>query len=340
MSMQLTLLIPGLLPVWETADGLLKLPQPHAPALRRLLRRSQVTAGSGSLERALFRLFGWQGDGEPPVAAVTARADGFDAACWMRADPVHLIADLHGVRLLDATVLQPEAAEARQFAEAFDQTYAPEGLRLLTPHPARWYLRLEQPPRMQTTALPAALGRDIRTLLPVGDDAGVWNGRATEVQMLFYDQPANIERERRRQPIVSGLWFWGGGAQPDALQAPACALYADEITARGLARCSASACNPQPATWQALQEAAGDEAAVCVVLDGLRHCEGSEDIGGWQLAVEALERDWFAPLAAALGRRQLTRLTLDTGGETYSVAAADLWKFWRRGPAACRRFSG
>ncbi|HMZ12183.1 MAG TPA: regulator, partial [Plasticicumulans sp.] len=66
---------------------------------------------------------------------------------------------------------------------------------------------------------------------------------------------------------------------------------------------------------------------------------GEQDAGGWQAGVEALEAAWFAPLAQALARREIARLTLDTGAQRWSVRAGDLWKFWRRQPAAAC-FSG
>lgn len=333
--MELLLIVPGLLPGWDTLAGYAP-PQPRAPMLRRLLARAAVTAGDGSPERALARVYGWHGDGEPPVAAITATADGLDAGtgCWLRADPVCLRPDLHGVRLYDARALALDATESRAFAEAFDRTYADDGLRLLTPAPTRWYLQLPQPPQVQLQPLATAIGRDIRPLLPSGDEARRWSARLTEVQMLFYELPANLEREARRLPIVSGLWFWGSGGRPEGLRAPSAAVHADEACARGLARLAGGAIEPLPAGFADWREGAAAGESAVVLLDALRHCEGEQDAGGWQAGVEALEAAWFAPLAQALARREIARLTLDTGAQRWSVRAGDLWKFWRRQPAA------
>lgn len=333
--MELLLIVPGLLPGWDTLAGYAP-PQPRAPMLRRLLARAAVTAGDGEPERALARVYGWHGDGEPPVAAITATADGLDAGtgCWLRADPVCLRPDLHGVRLYDARALALGAAESRAFAEAFDRTYAEDGLRLLTPASTRWYLQLPQPPQVHLQPLATAIGRDIRPLLPSGGEARRWSARLTEVQMLFYELPANLEREVRRLPIVSGLWFWGSGCRPEGLCAPAAAVYADDACARGLARLAGGAIEPLPAGFADWREGAGAHESAVVLLDALRHCEGEQDAGGWQAGVEALEAAWFAPLVQALARREIARLTLDTGVQRWSVRAGDLWKFWRRQPAA------
>lgn len=338
--MELQLIVPGLLPGWETLAGYAP-PKPQAPALRRLLARAMRTAGDGSPERALARLYGWNGDGEPPVAAVTAVADGLDAGdgCWLRADPVCLRADLHGVRLFDARALAIEPAEARAFAEAFDRTYGEDGLCLQTPVPTRWYLRLPQVPRVTLQPLAAAIGRDIRPLLPAGEEARRWSARLTEVQMLFYELPANLAREARRLPIVSGLWFWGAGVRPEGLRAPDSAIYADDCFARGLARLAGGAIEPVPAGHADWREAAGRGESAVVWLDALRHCEGEQDAGGWQAGVEALESSWFAPLAQAVARGEIKRLTIETGTMRWSIGRADLWKFWRCERAAAN-FAG
>ncbi|TCO82093.1 hypothetical protein EV699_106190 [Plasticicumulans lactativorans] len=337
--MHLTLLVPGLLPEWSARLA----PPPRAPALRRLLARGRWEAGTEPLDAELFRRFGWQGGSEPPVAAVSAAADGLDACTgwWLRADPVHLHADLHGVTLhpLDAAPPTPEEAEA--LASAFDRTYADEGLHLLTPAAGRWYLRLEAPVELSTTPLDAASGRDIHRLLPRGRDAAVWNGRMTEVQMLFYGEAVNIARESRHLPIVSGLWLWGGGAWPQrGLRAPAAGVYAAAPVARGLARAAGLALNPLPRGFDDWQRAAAGERSALVVLDALQPAAAAGDAGAWEAAVGALERDWFAPLTAALRRRTLRALTLAScGAGTLELRAGELWRFWRRAPAASR-FAG
>lgn len=335
--MELVLIVPGLLPGWETLAGYAP-PKPRASQLRRLLARARVTAGGGTPEVALGRLYGWSGIGEPPVAAVTAAHDGLsaDGGWWLRADPVCLRADLHGVRLFDARALELTDSEAHAYAAAFDRVYADDGLRLHTPVATRWYVHLPQAPHVAMQPLAVAIGRDIRTLLPTGEEAAWWNARLTEVQMLFYELPVNLEREARRRPIVSGLWFWGGGVLPAGLRAPAVAVYADDPYARGLAQLAGGEINPLPGAYADWREAAAREAGAVVVIDALRHCEGEQDAGAWAAGVEALEAAWFAPLAGALMRGELKCLTLDTGAHTYTVRGADLWKFWRRGAAATR----
>ena len=64
-------------------------------------------------------------------------------------------------------------------------------------------------------------------------------------------------------------------------------------------------------------------------LPALRH-----DTTAWLAGLEALERDWFAPLLAALKAKQIRRLVISAPGDKHSlqieVEASGLWKFWRK----------
>jgi hypothetical protein len=71
-----------------------------------------------------------------------------------------------------------------------------------------------------------------------------------------------------------------------------------------------------------------------VVLDTLLGPARRLDLDAWRLKLAALERDWFAPLAAALRVRRLQGLSLTAPGDRSTlelvVRAGDRWKFWRK----------
>ncbi|HXH04027.1 MAG TPA: hypothetical protein VNN09_12005, partial [Candidatus Competibacteraceae bacterium] len=228
MGKTLYLLIPGLLGPWPEADRP-GFPCPRLPALERLLARGEgKDTASRGLEASLARLFGLEG-GELPVAAITRLAEGGEPdreGWWLRADPVHLKADLHQIVLFDARHLQLRPDEAAALAAAFNRTFAGDGLILETPHPERWYLRLAADPGITTVTLAEAVGRDINPLLPAGPEARRWRALLTEIQMLFHLDPVNQAREAAGQPEVNSLWLWGGGRLPARLAAPVAALYA------------------------------------------------------------------------------------------------------------------
>ncbi len=220
MSSILHLVIPGLLGPWSASQiAQIKHSQPTAPALQWLLARAEIrntlTPGPSLTERGeanetLFQLFGLPipKDADLPVAAITRLADGGEigeAGWWLRADPVHLRPDLHGVLLADARVLALESAEVDALVVAFNQTFAEDGLCLEAPRPDRWYLRLPTDPGLRTHALAQVIGRDIHAWMPYGTAGRRWNGLLTEIQMLFHHHPVNRAREERHQPLINSV---------------------------------------------------------------------------------------------------------------------------------------
>lgn len=335
MTTTLHLVIPGLLETgrFEPADP--AFPSPGAPALGWLLARADVGSVPATSDGVLFQLFGLPipAASELPVAAVTRLADGGEAddGWWLRADPVHLRPDLRGVLLADARVLALEPAETRALVEAFNQTFAADGLRLDAPRPDRWYLRLPADPGLRTHPLIEAIGRDINPLLPHGPNVRRWHALLTEAQMLFHGHPVNQEREQHRQPTINGLWLWGGGRCPAGARAPAAGLYADDPLTRGLARLADAAVAPVPEHAGDWLDTADGEPDSLVVLEATRHDAADDDPASWADHIAELEYAWFAFCRRWLRTGKLTALHLYPGnGRVYTLTGAARWRLWRR----------
>lgn len=334
MASTLHLLIPGLLGPWPDRSNP-AFPRPAAPALEWLLARATVAAAPATTDPTLFQLFGLSVTypADLPVAAVTRLADGGDAddGWWWRADPVYFRPDLHGVFLADARMLAVEPAEARALAEAFNQTFASDGLQLDALRPDRWYLRLPADPGVRTHSLESAIGRDIRALLPYGPAKQRWHTLLTEAQMLFHNHPVNRAREDRNQPLISGLWPWGGGRCPAGARPPAAGLYAHDPLARGLARLANAAVAPLPATAADWREASASETDSLTLLDTTRFDPLDDDLEAWLGNIADLERDWFEPCRRLLQTGSLAALHLYPGnGRRYAVSKTARWRFWQR----------
>lgn len=330
----LHLVIPGLLNV----SPLLRLDPtcrpPNAPALAWLLTRATATPVPASTDAVLFELFGapLPSDGDLPVAAVCRLADGgvADGHWWWRADPVHFRPDLRNVFLADARVLAIEPVEAQALAAAFNQTFAADGLQLEALRPDRWYLQLPTPPQVCTQPLDSVTGRDLRALLPDGPAKSHWHKFLTEVQMLFHTHPVNRLREERGQPLISGIWLWGGGTLTASVRPPAAGLYADDALCRGLARLADTAINPVPIDAQDWLTAAEGERDCLIVLDTTRYDVADGESTIWAEHINTLERQWFTPCQRQLKIGQLEALYLYPGdGRRYTVTKAARWQFWR-----------
>lgn len=328
-------MIPGLLEPWPNQFGSGFL-MPEAPALERLLSRAALgETQSRGFEATLFELFGLPVNGgrDLPVAAVTRLADQGDAATdwWLRADPVHLRADLHAVRLFDARFLDIGAGEAEFLVVEFNRIFGDDGLRLEASRPDRWYLRLENDPGLRTHPLAEVIGRDINPLLPKGESERYWNARLTEIQMLFYGAPVNAQRETRGQLPVNSVWFWGGGRLPEGAVSPADDFYSDDVLARGLARLAGTAIGSVPDNADDWRESIGDATESLIVLDTLRYDRIDGNSGAWAEHVSALEKDWFGPGLAMLDNKNLDVLRLyPCNGRVYETDSRNRWRFWRR----------
>lgn len=310
---------------------------PTLAALQTLLARgTRQRRGAATLESWLCDAFGVARQSDYPVAALTLAFDGGNAgaACWLRADPVHLQAQRNRLVLVDSGAFRITTDEARQLTDALNRQFAEDGMLFHPLRPDRWYLRLEPAPPLVTTPLPEAAGRDIDALLPQGADALRWHARINEMQMLLSDHPVNDAREARGEPPVNSIWLWGGGTAPHSPQRPFTHVWSDDVTARALAHAAEiphEALPPSAARW--LEHAAPDGRHL-IVNDRLRGAAQYADYGSWLNAATVLDSEWLAPLIDALRRRRLSELVLWLPGAAFSysctITAADLWKVWRR----------
>ena len=209
-------------PLLQAVQGL------RLPALEALLGRgSRQPCAAEGVEAALCEALGITRQQDWPLAPATLRADGGVAgdAYWLRADPVHLRVMRDRIVLADSESLELSRQEADALATSIGDHFGAE-LSPLSLHPQRWYLRFPTAPRLVTTPLSVAVGRDIEPLLPHGRDAMRFRTLSNELQMLLHAHPVNQAREARGELAVNSLWLWGGG------RLPACAAFPSPIYAR------------------------------------------------------------------------------------------------------------
>ena len=281
-----------------------------------------------SREAWLFGRFGVTRQRDWPVAPYTLLADGGEPGphYWMRADPVHLQVGRDSLGLADSTAFEVSRAESEALAEALNRHFG----RTMLVYPlrsARWYVRLEKAPDMQTTPAAAARGAAIDEKLPAGPDAMRFHALMNEAQMLLHEHPVNTEREARGKPALNSVWFWGGGVIDAGKARPFSAVLADDPLARGLALAAGIPALALPKDARSALAALGDEGCVLAVPDAPRETQLRERRA-------ALERDWFGPLLAALKSGRIGMLTLQLCGPDslleVETVRSDLRYFWRR----------
>src|SRR5258706_4176246 len=134
--------------------------------------------------------------------------------------------------------------------------------------PARWYVRLEKAPDMQTTPAAAARGLAIDETLPSGSDAMRFHALMNEAQMLLHEHPVNAEREARAEPALNSVWFWGGGVMAAAKERPFSTVVGDDPLARGLALAAGNPGQAVPGGARAPLAALGGEGPSPAGLGG------------------------------------------------------------------------
>lgn len=311
---QLVVVVPGLFAAPTDA---------RSPALERLLARSDRPASAPvGFHATLFDVFGAAvPPGDLPVAALTRVHDMgiVDQDWWLRADPVHLIADRDRLVMADPTELALTRAEADALVAELMQTYGPDGWLIKAPRADRWYLRPPQAADIRTTPLAEAVGRDIHPLLPQGPDGRAWHTILNEFQILLHAAQANADRERRGLPVVNSVWFWGGGPLPRVTRCDRAAVWSIEPASRAFATLCGCSQHDLPAGFTAWRNAAAAGRHLLVLAPGP------------QPDLAALEDNWFAPLHAALRAGEVARLEiLDDAGARFVITPGHTRRWWRR----------
>ncbi len=336
----LTLIIPGLFgpppPAGAESEAALEtlVEGLDLSALESLLSRAAAAPAAGpfeSPEDLLFSAFGYPPPDEDGPAAAARRLADFGAVgegeWWLRADPVHLKADMGGLVLFDGERFSLELDEAKALAETVAEQFAARGWRLELAHPLRWYLKLAAPARIHTTTLSMARLRGVDPHLPGGEEGRIWHGILNEAQMALHECAVNQDREARGEVAVNSLWFWGGGALPPAPPAAWSQVHGDSALLKGLAQHAGIECRPLEKDASAWLESAGPGRHLALMDQGHSAAQ-AKDVETWREFIAELSTTWFAPLLRALDDGRLRSVKVLTDRKlSYHAGRARWW--WR-----------
>lgn len=310
----------------ETLQGL------RCPHLEKLLARATWQPQARQMhENLLADLMGyspetslaalrWCGDFSTPNAGM----------CWCT-DPVHLRFHHERIVLADASVLNLQDAEVNALVAGLNRDFADLGHFVAAPE-GRWYLQCAPAYQSLQASLPSRSEVAGRRLTGEAlHAASASEGQAkirhwqSEIQMWLHAHPVNAARTAAGLPAINGLWFWGGGASPQAdhpphsVMAPASELG---VMLRGAATLAGVPCHEptQPGS-------AGFQAGL-VLDDRLLQPVLYEDAQAWRMALERFDETVLGPLMAS-GQPA----TLWTSG-VFGVFSVDLstyrpWAIWR-----------
>jgi len=312
-------------------------PEDRYPALETLLSRSENGPPlSRQLDAIRINLFGLPQKPGVPVAALGCLADArLEAASgnWcLRLDPVTLHADLNRIVLVSSG-FSGFPADYQQTVRQVVQKCLVEA-EGLPPFEAAadgegWVLKLQADPGLQFASIDEVLGDDLSEFLPEGPAGLPWKKLHNEIQVALHQCAANQQRRKSGQPVINGVWLWGGGCLPAISTGRKFdAVYSMDSTSRGLGVLQGSdvrslheLSRPRPLLqgrvlidWAVPQSAASAAELACTP-DRL----------------EALAAGALAQL-----KRNGGMLEVQTPERHWRLQLRHLWRFWRR-PQSLRR---
>ena len=328
--MNLDVLIPSLLGPAPIQTPQTQIPPPVVPAIERLLARADRKTGVAATgPSGVFEV--WGVNAPYPVAAVLAEYDGLEISTdgWMFAEPVHLVADRDRLVMFSSHFLELDAAESAALIVALNSHFADRGLQFYAPTPERWYVRCNPTDIPSTTSPNSARRRALVDSQPISKGALDWRSLQNETQMLFFDHPVNDARQAKDKPAVSGVWFWGGGVQPQLTKPAYDLIVTDSPLAVQLAGKTGIGVKSLP--WRPTERGTGK---VLAVIDSCSTFPLNLDFVSWTREIERLDRELFLPVAQALANGIIQRLCIQVPDEerrqTFEITRRNqLHRFWR-----------
>jgi hypothetical protein len=337
---ELTIVLPFALPPPELVSDLLRAMQ--APALAALVSRTSERAFIDfDNSTRILPHEAWLGhelglapapsspDACAPFAAAAMRGFGLDPAegVWFLVHPVHMQVSRNHLLLADPRQLTLMDAESRALFDAATPYFDEVGKPLLYGDAHTWFVRADDWAGLRTASPDAAAGQNLHAWMPEGACALATRKLQNEVQMLWHDHPVNLVREEKGLVPVNSFWLWGDA--PAAAPQPQAALFVADVPSW-----LGALAEPARRAVAAADVTGPGEGNALVVLGALTSAGLGSDWSLWLMHMQQIEREWFAPLLAALKDGRVKRVTLvlshrDAFAQFSSTRSAQR-KFWRK----------
>lgn len=330
--MRFDFLIPGLL-----SSPIAQRIREFAPALASLLARASVDKmDAESPESWIASRFGLtNNDRTFPFAAVASRAEPIGHSSdkyWLRADPVHLSVNRDRMVLLDASQLSITATECAALAVNLQEHFKNDDFSIHAPDPQRWYISSSQPISIHTHPISDVRGCNVADYWFDGPGRGLWQTRLSEMQMLLHADPVNEARDTDGRLPINGIWLWGAGDLPSALNHEYARVISNDVLLEGVASITAAQfLEASKFRWSAVSPK--EDGNTLVELDELALPTAYGEWDAWQTSLSALDQNWFAPALAALKNGRLKEIKIyalsKKHSRVFSIKRIDLMKLWR-----------
>ncbi|MES3025783.1 MAG: hypothetical protein V4857_29745 [Pseudomonadota bacterium] len=334
---QITLVLPFALPPPELAPDLARALQ--APALSALLTRTAshtstaFDPGARALPHELWlaRALGLPAGESCAFAVAAMRGFGLDPGdgSWFIVNPAHIEIARSHLSMNDPRRLHLDEAHARALFESAKPYFDEIDKTLLYGDAHTWFMRADAWAALATASPDAAAGQNLTDWLPSGALAAEYRKLQNEVQMLWFEHPANLARAALGQPPVNSFWPWAPATQRDL---PAVPHTLASIDCPPWLTAATGGAATTPAEFAATLASAPQHTQL--VCGSLGAAAVGADWSGWLMQMQRLEQELFAPLLAALGRGAVDRielvLTRRDAQASFTTTRMSQRAFWRR----------
>lgn len=313
----------------RSSDGVLTVllspPEGSATALRELLRgaRQSRLTGVANLGRERL-LWSWFTQGAAPKAlpaapvALLGEGQQPGTECWVRVDPVGMVADWNRVVWASAGHLMIRDEEAEQFCRRLRDAL-PEALGGLRPvTPGRWYASVAAtfPPCDESAGVGESWEPGAGRLPPIA-------ALIAECEMVLHSAPENDRRESRGEPRVNGVRFSGRGCLPVLGTLPESAVVGGDPLLLGLAQLTGAVRFP---------DATAVDAAFHQARRGLLLLESDSPGAAADVSqlMERLRRDALEPSHRGSWSRVEVIVPDSTGATRFRYEPRSWRRWWRR----------
>ena len=147
----------------------------------------------------------------PPMTSLLEQfAQTLPVGTWFIVHPVHLHVASNHLVLTDYRGLDLRDNEAQLLFEQARTIFADSGHELIFVNANHWLLGANDWQGLQTASPDAACGHNIDIWSPQGDHARSWRRLQNEIQMEWFINPVQQQREQRGAKPVNGLWLSAG----------------------------------------------------------------------------------------------------------------------------------
>ena len=165
-----------------------------------------------------------------PIAALCRQAEKTDADThlWLRADPIYLLAEMNGARVMAWDNLHLSLDEQTQILSALRPVFGDFGFELSTSVHGFFYVRaLHASPIPVFVDAADILGCDLAEYLPKDKK---WLTLFNECQIILHNHALNVARIKNQQTPINALWFWATGTSPSSVQHVFNKIFTDDFT--------------------------------------------------------------------------------------------------------------